>query len=326
MTARPRARLMLVLSAALVALAVAGAPGSAVLAKPGRDLAVAAPESVGVSSERLKRLDAGMQGLVTDGRLAGAVTLLTRRGKTVHVGVHGVKDIRSGAPMTRDAIFRIYSMTKPVTGVAMLMLYEEGKWRLEDPVSRFIPEFAKLKVWVGENPDGTPKVEDARRSMTMRELMTHYRRAGLRTGRQPRGGQAVPEGRSAQSAPAAADAGRYGCRVAAGGAAGDPLVVQRGGGRAGLPGREAVGPVVRRFPAHPAVRAAEDERHRLLRAEGEAVAAGAGPRRGRVGQADAARRLARRPHRGAGGGVRRPRPVLDGGGLRPLLRDDPRRR
>ena len=66
-------------------------------------------------------------------------------------------------------------MTKPVTGVAMLMLYEEGKWRLDDPVSRFIPEFAKLKVWVGENPDGTPKVEDARRSMTMRELMTHYR-------------------------------------------------------------------------------------------------------------------------------------------------------
>jgi CubicO group peptidase (beta-lactamase class C family) len=173
MTARPRVRLMLVLIAALVALAVGGGPGSAVLAKPGRDLAVASPESVGVSSERLKRLDAGMQGLVTDGKLAGAVTLLTRRGKTVHVGVHGVKDIRSGAPMTRDAIFRIYSMTKPVTGVAMLMLYEEGKWRLEDPVSRFIPEFGKLTVWVGENPDGTPKTEPARRSMTMRELMTH---------------------------------------------------------------------------------------------------------------------------------------------------------
>ena len=148
-------------------------PRPALQAKPGRDMAVAAPESVGVSTERLKRLDAGMQGLVTDGKLAGAVTLLTRHGKTVHVGVHGVKDIRTGAPMTRDAIFRIYSMTKPVTGVAMLMLYEEGKWRLDDPVSRFIPEFGKLKVWVGENPDGTPKVEAARRSMTMRELMTH---------------------------------------------------------------------------------------------------------------------------------------------------------
>jgi CubicO group peptidase (beta-lactamase class C family) len=148
-------------------------PPGALHAKPGRDLAVATPETVGVSSERLKRLDAGIKGLVTDGRLAGAVTLLTRHGKTVHVGVHGVKDIRSGAPMTRDSIFRIYSMTKPVTGVAMLMLYEEGKWRLDDPVSRFIPEFGALTVWVGENPDGTPKTEPARRSMTMRELMTH---------------------------------------------------------------------------------------------------------------------------------------------------------
>ena len=78
-------------------------PGIGLHAQPGRDMAVAAPESVGVSTERLKRLDAGMQGLVTDGQLAGAVTLLTRRGKTVHVGVHGVKDIRTGAPMTRDA-------------------------------------------------------------------------------------------------------------------------------------------------------------------------------------------------------------------------------
>ena len=159
--------------AAVAAAVVLAAPWTALQARPGRDMAAAAPEAVGVSSERLKRLDAGMQGLVTSGRLAGAVTLLTRHGKTVHVGVHGVKDIRSGAPMTRDSIFRIYSMTKPITGVAMLMLYEEGKWRLDDPVSRFIPEFAKLTVWTGENPDGTPKVEPARRSMTMRELMTH---------------------------------------------------------------------------------------------------------------------------------------------------------
>ena len=135
MTARPRARLPLVFTIGLMALAVASdadAPrylggASVVHAKPGRDLAVAAPESVGVSTERLKRLDAGIKSLVTDGKLAGAVTLLTRHGKTAHVGVHGVKDIRSGAPMTRDSIFRIYSMTKPVTGVAMLMLYEEGQ-------------------------------------------------------------------------------------------------------------------------------------------------------------------------------------------------------
>ncbi len=142
-------------------------------ARPGRDLAVATPESVGVSTTRLKRLDAGMKGLVDDGKLAGIVTMLVRHGKTVHLGVHGKRDVSTAAPMTRDAIFRIYSMTKPVTGVAMMMLYEEGKWRLDDPVSRYIPAFATLKVYTGENPDGTPAVEDARRSMTMRELMTH---------------------------------------------------------------------------------------------------------------------------------------------------------
>ncbi len=138
----------------------------------------------------------------------------------MHVGVHGVKDIRSGAPMTRDAIFRIYSMTKPVTGVAMLMLYEEGKWRLDDPVSRFIPEFAKLKVLVGENPDGTPKIEDARRSMTMRELMTHT--GGLAyglVGSHPVDELYLPDG-GARSAPAAADADRRD--------GGSPLLAQPG--------------------------------------------------------------------------------------------------
>ena len=90
----------------------------------------------------------------------------------------GVKDVRKPAdPVTKDSIFRIYSMSKPVTGVAMMILYEEGKWRMDDPVSRYIPEFARLKVYTGRNPDNTPKLEDARRSMTMRELMTHT--AGL---------------------------------------------------------------------------------------------------------------------------------------------------
>ena len=163
-------------SALLLALLVV--PGGAVLdARPGRDLAVAAPESVGVSTERLKRLDAGMKGLVDDKRLPGVVTLLARKGKVVHFTAHGKKDLGRPEPLAKDSIFRIYSMTKPVTGVAMLMLYEEGKWRLDDPVSRYIPEFAKLVVYVGENPDGTPKTEPARRSMTMRELMTHT--AGL---------------------------------------------------------------------------------------------------------------------------------------------------
>lgn len=138
-----------------------------------RDMAPATPETVGLSAERVKRIDARMKQMVDEHRLAGVVTLLTRHGKIVDVTVHGKKDIRTSEPMQRDSIFRIASMTKPVTGVAMMMLYEEGKWRLDDPVSRYIPEFARLKVYAGDNPDGTLKLEDARRSMTMRELMTH---------------------------------------------------------------------------------------------------------------------------------------------------------
>ena len=74
------------------------------------------------------------------------MTLLERHGKVVHFTVDGKKDVRKPDPMQKDSIFRIYSMTKPITGVAMMMLYEEGKWRLDDPVSRYIPEFANLKV------------------------------------------------------------------------------------------------------------------------------------------------------------------------------------
>ncbi|HJZ71007.1 MAG TPA: serine hydrolase domain-containing protein [Vicinamibacterales bacterium] len=141
--------------------------------KGARDLAPAPPESVGVSTERLRRLDAAMARLVDDRQVAGLVTLLERHGKVVHVNAVGRQDVRKPEPMQKDSIFRIYSMTKPVTGVAMMMLYEEGKWRLDDPVSRYIPEFAKLKVYTGKNDDGSPKLEDAKRSMTMRELMTH---------------------------------------------------------------------------------------------------------------------------------------------------------
>jgi CubicO group peptidase (beta-lactamase class C family) len=160
-------------SRALASLALVLTITAAPLAENGRDLATAPPESVGVSSARLTRLAAGMQRFVDEQRLAGVTTLLARRGKIVHASTFGRKDSRRPDPITRDSIFRIYSMTKPVTATAMMMLFEEGKWQLDDPVSRYIPEFAKLQVYVGDNPDGTMKLEDARRSMTMRELMTH---------------------------------------------------------------------------------------------------------------------------------------------------------
>ena len=142
-----------------------------------RDLGSVSPAEVGISAERLQRLDVGMQALVDEGTLAGVVTILARHGKVAFVDVAGVQDIESHRPMARDSIFRIFSMTKPITGVAMMMLYEEGKWRLNDPVSRYIPEFANLKVYVGDHPDGSPKVEDLDHPVTMREVMTHT--AGL---------------------------------------------------------------------------------------------------------------------------------------------------
>ena len=138
-----------------------------------RDLEAVDPADAGVSAKRLERLTAGMQGMVDDGKLAGVVTLMARGGKLVHVHVAGVRDIESGAPMERDSIFRIYSMTKPITGVALMMLYEEGKWRLNDPVSRFIPGFADLKVHDGDRANGEPRLVDAERPMTMAELMSH---------------------------------------------------------------------------------------------------------------------------------------------------------
>lgn len=142
-----------------------------------RDLQSVRPESVGVSSDRLTRLEAGMKGLVDRGRVASLVALMAHHGKIVYHNAWGKQDIREATPVRPDSIYRIFSMTKVVTGVGMMMLYEEGKWRIDDPVARHIPEFAKLQVLTGQQgPDGSPQYETAR-GMTMRHLMTHT--AGL---------------------------------------------------------------------------------------------------------------------------------------------------
>lgn len=133
----------------------------------------ATPESLGFSPERLGRLHEAMQHEVDEKRLAGVVTLLMRHGKLVDERSYGVKDLASNAPMTDDTIFRIYSMTKPVTGVAMMILYEEGKWSPADPISKFIPEFANLKVFKGVDASGQILTEPPAHAPTMAELMTH---------------------------------------------------------------------------------------------------------------------------------------------------------
>ena len=135
-------------------------------------LPTAKPESVGMSSQRLASLGDGMKSLVDQGRLAGVVTMVARHGKVVQFEATGKRDIAAGLPMQKDSIFRIYSMTKPITGVAMMMLFEEGKWQLDDPVAKYIPEFAGLKVY-GMEANGNMTLKDPVHPVTMRELMSH---------------------------------------------------------------------------------------------------------------------------------------------------------
>ena len=173
------------LTAALTAVSLALAPiqvsaqtakkPTAAAAKPAGLTKAASPESVGFDSARLGKLDAYMQGVVADGRVAGMTTLLARHGKIVSFKTYGKQSLATGSPMTEDTIFRIYSMTKPITGVAMMILFEEGKWRLDDPVTRYIPEFKDLKVMTGvdEEGNGTPVLVPMKRPPTMREVMAH---------------------------------------------------------------------------------------------------------------------------------------------------------
>jgi CubicO group peptidase (beta-lactamase class C family) len=136
------------------------------------DLPTASAESEGMSAERLARLKSGMKELVDQGRLAGTVTMVSRHGKVVEFDAAGKRDIATNAPMQKDSIFRIYSMSKPITGVAMMMLFEEGKWQLNDPVAKYIPEFAKLKVY-GTDANNNVVMKDQAHPVTMRELMSH---------------------------------------------------------------------------------------------------------------------------------------------------------
>jgi CubicO group peptidase (beta-lactamase class C family) len=137
------------------------------------DMTLHSPESVGFSSERLENLHTLMQKTVDDKQIAGIVTILARHGKVIDYRAYGMRDVASGAPMTKDAIFRDYSMTKPVTGVAMMILYEQGKWLPSDPISKYIPEFAHLKVYKGMDASGNMILSDPDHPPTMRELMTH---------------------------------------------------------------------------------------------------------------------------------------------------------
>jgi CubicO group peptidase (beta-lactamase class C family) len=148
-----------------------------------RDLAPATPEQVGLSSEALAKIDAYLQAYVEDGTLAGVVTWVARHGKTVHTSVMGKKDLDTGEPLALDTIFRIFSMTKPVTGVAMSILWDEGRWRPDDPIAKHLPEFDGARVFDGVNADGSARTAPADSPPTLRQLLTHT--AGLSYGFNP---------------------------------------------------------------------------------------------------------------------------------------------
>ena len=142
----------------------------------GQGLPMAVPEGVGVSAERLERIRPVMQDYVDKGHLPGFLTVVARHGKIVHFETIGMRDVENKKPVEPDTIFRIYSMSKPITSVAVMMLYEEGRFQLGTPVSKFIPEFENMKVY---NEDQT-EILDAKKKITIKHLLMHT--AGLTYG------------------------------------------------------------------------------------------------------------------------------------------------
>jgi CubicO group peptidase (beta-lactamase class C family) len=127
----------------------------------------------GMSSERLERLDEHFHRYVDDGLIAGVVTYIVRRGQVVHQDAYGLADVAARRPMSQDSYFYLYSMTKPVTSVALLILYEEGMFQLDDPLADYLPEMADLKLYDGEGDDGNMILKDPARQPTVHDVFRH---------------------------------------------------------------------------------------------------------------------------------------------------------
>lgn len=155
-----------------------GSPAAA--AGEDRGLRTATPESVGMSAERLGRINDVIDRYIADHKISGAVTLVARRGAIVHHEARGVMDVETRTPMRTDSIFRMASCSKPVTGVAVMMMIEAGKVALTDPVSKYVPEFKAMKVVAEGVSTGEARTVPADREVTIRDLMTHT--SGLMSG------------------------------------------------------------------------------------------------------------------------------------------------
>ncbi|MCU1497084.1 MAG: hypothetical protein JWM47_1037 [Acidimicrobiales bacterium] len=137
------------------------------------------PGEVGFDAARLARIDTAFRRYVDDGRLPGWLIAITRHGKLAHLSTCGHRDMEAGLPIEVDTLFRIYSMTKPITSVAAMMLYEEGAFSLKDPISEWLPEFADMRVYTGGGSDAI-ETEAATEPIRVWHLLTHT--AGLTYG------------------------------------------------------------------------------------------------------------------------------------------------
>ena len=138
-----------------------------------KDVKVVVPESVGLSSERLSRLGKALQDEVDQKKKAGIVVLIARHGSIAYHNAFGMADIESGKKMQTDCLFRLYSMTKPITSTALLMLYEEGKFQLTDPLEQYIPAFKSVKVYAGLDGNGKMVLEEPKRKITIQDVFRH---------------------------------------------------------------------------------------------------------------------------------------------------------
>ncbi len=154
------------LLATLVALVLAAAPGAA------QPLPLGTPESEGFSPERLERLHAMLQRLVDEGKHAGLISLVARHGRIVDWQAYGARDLGARLPMEKDTIVRIFSMSKVISSVAVMILHEQGRLKLDDPVGKYLPALATMKVYAGGSAK-KPKLVEATRQMTVKDLLTH---------------------------------------------------------------------------------------------------------------------------------------------------------
>ncbi|MDE3077416.1 MAG: beta-lactamase family protein [Chloroflexota bacterium] len=146
-----------------------------------RDYIEAAPEDVGMSSGRLEHVSAVVQRYIDERKFMGAVSMIARRGKVVHFRTYGNMDDEAGKPMQPDTIFRFYSMTKPIASVGLMTLYEKGYFQLDDPASKYIPEFKGLNVFAGGTADNY-QVREPARETTIRDLLMHTSGLAARAG------------------------------------------------------------------------------------------------------------------------------------------------